>query len=169
MNQESQTFSSIIGDFGEGPSVFTRTQIHTHWKPVLLISNDLVKFFIYLILYRSQNGDWFVYLRSFSGQSVRKYFKASITLRSPTPKKEVTNLEEGGVVYKWEGDILAHNITESEMMHSGIYLRLSDRQIKTLQRGKTLFEYSVELKFRKFDDPGVVTENEKDILPKQLQ
>ena len=47
--------------------------------------------------------------------------------------------------FQWMGEILPNDITEAAMMDSGSFLRLTDNQVKTLQKGSTLFEYSVEV------------------------
>ena len=144
-------FMSVIGDFNDKEqTVFSRTTL-THWKPVLLVSQEHIRIFAYLTAYRDGKGEWFLSVRSFSAPSVLSKWGVQIHLRQPSNKK-VENTEDAappesdpfeGVTFV--GQILSHELSDKQVFESGQYLRLNDHQVKNLVKDRTLFEYSVKL------------------------
>jgi len=91
-------YSGVIGDFACGhgctlasgqahpSSVFCRRNAITNWKPVLLVSQQHVKLFAYLIFKRLADGEWTVEARAYAPEEAREEyrvsFKQSTTVRS---------------------------------------------------------------------------------------
>ena len=75
-------FVSTIGDFAQDQTVFSKVT-PTHWKPVMLISQEALKYFCYAIFYRDAQGYWFSYVRSFAPPSIADSLRVEIRIGRP--------------------------------------------------------------------------------------
>lgn len=130
-------FVSTIGDFAQDQTVFSKVTT-THWKPVMLISQEALKYFCYAIFYRDAQGYWFAYVRSFAPYSIMKTLRVEIRI------KKNGNSEEGDI-YIYNGRVSSSDATEQEIRDSGNYLLLSDGQVKKFMLDKTIMEYNITL------------------------
>ena len=110
----------------------------THWKPVMLISQEALRYFCYAIFYRDASGYWFAYVRSFAPPVVIDTLRVEIRI------KKNGNSEDGDI-YKYSGKISSSEATEQEIKDSGNYLLLRDGQIKKFMVDKTIMEYNITL------------------------
>jgi hypothetical protein len=160
--EDNKPFVSVIGDFNvEGMTVFGRRAV-THWKPVLLVSRQIIRLFIYAVMYRDETGNWIVYLRSFASDDALAKLQATVVARRPkapankgNSKAMLDHSYDAGSVehdedlkFSFTGGILNQRATEQEVIESGNYLCLKDSQVRKLCVDKTLFEYSIEIKER---------------------
>jgi len=153
-------FVSVIGDFNaEGMTVFGRAAM-THWKPILLISREIIRLFAYLVIYRDETGNWILYVRSFASDESLEKLQASVTVsaveaKEKTEEKEQKDIalddkQEGDVnadgkegIFSFTGRILNQRVTEQEVIDSGNYLCLKDSQVKKMTVDRTLLQYAV--------------------------
>ena len=138
----SSPYTSVIGDFNQdGLTVFDRSAM-THWKPVMLISAAHVRLFAYLLFYRNLDQEWVAYARGFAEQECLDRYELKLKLGSAAKDNKATE-------FTFSGRILAHDVSEKEVIASGNYLSLKDAHVQKLCSGKTLFEYDVEIVERK--------------------
>ena len=134
----SNLFKSFIGDFSDpNTTVFNRNQV-THWKPVMMVSEAVVKYLIYMTIQRKASGLWYIQFRSFSSSSVIPRF----TVKLQVYKSEATKDEQK---FSYEGAVISSNVSDKEMLEEGKYLLLTDAQLKLLKTESTIFEYDVEV------------------------
>ena len=137
-NDPSNLFKSFIGDFSDpNTTVFNRNQV-THWKPVMMVSEAVVKYLIYMTIQRKAGGLWYIQFRSFSSSSVIPRF----TVKLQVYKSEATKDEQK---FSYEGAVISSNVSDKEMLEEGKYLLLTDAQLKLLKTESTIFEYDVEV------------------------
>ena len=137
-NHPSILFKSYIGDFSDpNMTVFSRKQV-THWKPVVMVSEAVVKYLIYMTIQRKASGLWYIQFRSFSSSAVLPRFKVKLQVF----KSEATRDEQK---FSYEGGVISSNLSDQEMLEQGKYLLLTDTQLKLLRTESTLFEYNVEV------------------------
>ena len=160
--EDDRPFVSVIGDFNaEGMTVFGRNAF-THWKCVLLISRQVIRLFAYVVMYRCDQGNWIVYVRSFASDEALSKLQVSVTVRKPlntigkcdanvkiqiepeNPEEQKKKKEvEEELQFSFTGRIMNQKVTEQEVLDSGSYLCLKDTQVRRLCVDRTLFEYSV--------------------------
>ena len=144
LKSSPMTYKSVIGDFNTAEqTVFHRTGITTHWKPVMLVSSEHIRLFAYLLMYRDGEGRWALYVRSFADREFLKDWESHITVRPAGEAKAATPS------WSFAGPVVAHDAMEAEVHRAGNFLRLTDDQVKLLTDGKTLFHYEVELRRRR--------------------
>jgi len=137
-------FVSTIGDFAQDQTVFSKSTA-THWKPVMLISQEALKFFCYAIFYRDAHGYWFSYVRSFAPPSTTENLRAEIRIGKVGSVAHNESFLYGGCVSSSEA-------TEQEIQESGHFLLLKDGQVKKFKVDKTIMEYNITL--RQLEDPS---------------
>ena len=133
-----QSFVSTIGDFAQDQTVFSKNT-PTHWKPVMLISQDALKFFCYAIFYRDAQGHWYSFVRSFAPPCVTSSLRVEIRIRRSGSAEE-----EDGFLYS--GRVSSSEAAEAEILEGGNYLLLRDDQVKKFRSDKTIMEYSIALR-----------------------
>jgi len=131
-------FVSTIGDFSQDQTVFSKVTA-THWKPVMLISQEALKYFCYAIFYRDEKGYWFAYVRSFAPPSIMNTLRVEIRI-----KKNGSN--EEGDIYVYRGRVSSSDAEEKEIKDNGYYLLLVDGQVRKFMVDKTIMEYNITLK-----------------------
>ena len=137
-NDPNNLFKSFIGDFSDPKvTVFDRKKV-THWKPVMMVSEAVVKYLIYMTIQRKASGLWYIQFRSFSSSAVLPRFKVKLHVY----KSEATKDEQK---FSYEGGVISSNLSEQEMLEEGKYLLLTDTQLKLLRTESTIFEYDVEV------------------------
>jgi len=130
-------FVSTIGDFAQDQTVFSKSTA-THWKPVMLISQEALRYFCYAIFYRDASGYWFAYVRSFAPPAVIETLRVEIRI------KKNGNSDDGDI-YKYSGKVSSAEATEQDIKDSGNYLLLRDGQVKKFMVDKTIMEYNITL------------------------
>ena len=143
-----QSFVSTIGDFAQDQTVFSKNT-PTHWKPVMLISQDALKFFCYAIFYRDAQGHWFSYVRSFAPAAVTSNLRVEIRIR----RSGNAEAEDG---FLYNGQVSSSEAAEADILESGHYLLLRDDQVKKFRSDKTIMEYSIALRQVEAAPPPVV-------------
>ena len=143
-----QSFVSTIGDFAQDQTVFSKNT-PTHWKPVMLISQDALKFFCYAIFYRDAQGHWFSYVRSFAPPAIISNLRVEIRIR----RSGNTEVEDG---FLYNGHVSSSEATETDILESGNYLLLRDDQVRKFRSDKTIMEYSIALRQVESAPPPVV-------------
>jgi len=131
-------FVSTIGDFAQDQTVFSKSTA-THWKPVMLISQEALRFFCYAIFYRDSQGNWFAYVRSFAPESVTATLRVEIRI-----KKSGCGSDSESFLY--QGTVSSSDATEQDILDSGSFLLLRDGQVKKFMVDKTIMEYNITLK-----------------------
>ena len=131
-------FISTIGDFAQDQTVFSKNTT-THWKPVMLISQEALKFFCYAIFYRDSGGIWYCYVRSFAPASLSETLTVEIGIGR-------SGSVEDSHSYSFRGGVNSSSDTELEVTNSGNYLLLRDGQVRKFQVDKTIMEYRISLK-----------------------
>ena len=140
-NESNHHFNSFIGDFSDpNMTVFDRRQV-THWKPVMMVSEAVVKYLIYMTIQRNAGGLWYIQFRSFSSLAVLPRIKVKLQVF----KSEETKDEQK---FSYDGGVISNSASHQEMMEEGKYLLLTDAQLKLLKTDKTLFRYHVEVTTR---------------------
>ena len=132
-------FISTIGDFAQDQTVFSKST-PTHWKPVMLISQEALRFFCYAIFYRDANGYWISYVRSFAPPAVTDSLRAVIKIGRPCSSSD----DDQSFVFN--GRVSSSEAGEAEVLESGNYLLLRDGQVRKFKVDKTIMEYSITLK-----------------------
>lgn len=157
-----RAFTSTIGDFNqENMSVFDRPNV-THWKPVLLISPDTFKYFIYLIIYRDQQGFWNISARSYSHPDIVKCLEIEICLKKSGPKE----IEPTDKSLTFVGAVQPSSASEKDVFASGEYFILKDAQVRRFSHDKTILEYTVKLRRYVKTDVGEIVR--EDIQPQPI-
>jgi len=131
-------FVSTIGDFAQDQTVFSKSTA-THWKPVMLISQEALKFFCYAIFYRDAHGYWFSYVRSFAPPCITETLRVEIRIGKAGSVGDSESFVYGGCVSSSEA-------TEQDIQDSGHFLLLRDGQVKKFKVDKTIMEYNITLK-----------------------
>ena len=172
--QDNCPFVSSIGDFpGEGMSVFER-KVPTNWKTVLLWSQQIMRLWAFVVVYRTSGGWWVIYVRSYASEEARKRLQVKIVVRRPRPPPSCpplappnptaftswkaalltrfTSEEEGKAEQarkvdsvSFHGRLFGPKETPREVLASGEYLCLTDSQVQRFRAGRILFEYSIEI------------------------
>jgi len=162
-------FVSVIGDFNvSGMTVFGRKAM-THWKPVLLISREFIRLFVYLVIYRDEAGNWIIYARSFASDEGLEKIWVTITVNAVDAKNNPEGKEEDAKekpegrqeadialddkqkeeeMFSFTGRILNQRVTEQEVIDSGNFLCLKDSQVKKMTVDRTLLQYTVRISER---------------------
>ena len=74
----SDFFKSVIGDFHDpNKTVFERIQ-DTYWKPIMFVSDAVVKYLIYMTVTRKRTGIWYLQFRSLSPLSEIQRLKVKL-------------------------------------------------------------------------------------------
>eukprot|EP00088_Acartia_fossae_P006610 TRINITY_DN13041_c0_g1_i10.p1 TRINITY_DN13041_c0_g1~~TRINITY_DN13041_c0_g1_i10.p1 ORF type:complete len:336 (+),score=47.14 TRINITY_DN13041_c0_g1_i10:128-1135(+) len=128
-------FVSTIGDFSQDQTVFSKST-PTHWKPVMLISQEALKFFCYAIFYRDASGYWYAYVRSFAPPSIRNNLRVEIKIKK---------MGQTGEQFVYTGSVASSVASEQEIRKEGNYLMLRDGQVKKFQVDKTIMEYNITI------------------------
>ena len=136
--QETFTFKNNLGDFPDNaPSVFTRNNVITHWKPIVLLSKHLIIYWLYLIVQRDQKGQWILMLHTMMPQSIAKKITAKISVTSPSHPERA---------HVFEGHPISFELPREKALETGAYLLLADSQVKPLKYENQVFSYSVDIK-----------------------
>lgn len=132
----SYYFVSTIGDFAQDQTVFNKNTT-THWKPVMLISQDALRFFCYAIFYRDSGGIWYCYVRSFAPTAISDTLRVEIGIGRPG--------SEDNTQYVFRGGVSSSIASEQEVTDNGNYLLLRDGQVKKFKVDKIIMEYRISL------------------------
>ena len=108
----------------------------THWKPVMLISQEALKFFCYAIFYRDASGYWYAYVRSFAPRAVIKTLRVDIKIKK---------MGVAGDQFVYTGGVASSEASEQDIREAGDFLLLRDCQVKKFQVNKTIMEYNITL------------------------
>jgi len=156
---DNKPFVSVIGDFTDTSLTVFGREKKTEWKPVLFMSRQVIRLFAYLVVYREDANNWILSIRSYASEEGLRQVKARLIVRKPALTgrakivKVCTNLLEHGIctsnslsspTYSMTTDILSNKLSESEVLATSSFLRLTDSQVKGLTVDRTLFEYSVD-------------------------
>lgn len=133
-------FKSNLGDFpSTAVSVFERSNVITHWKPVVLLAKSILNVWCYVLVQRDSHGLWTFMTYSMLPKDSLDQIKAKITIGNPTDTRKFT----------FETKILSFETSKDEAVKMGQYMCLQDSQIKPFKQGignkNTLFHYSVEI------------------------
>ena len=130
-------FESYIRDFDEvEDSIFYGNRI-SHWKPTLLVSDQLASRKVFLTVHRDPPGVWYIILRALSPKSLLEQVRAKIELfKDGSDESEKLSLE---------GEINT-NIPSAEVVEGGRLFILSDNQLRHLHSDSSLFHYRVTLR-----------------------
>lgn len=125
-------FNSSIGDFPEesARSVFDRNDLVTHWKPILMLSRNIMDFWVHLTIERNSKGQWF--LIPFAMLPAEKSDQIHI------------RITVGNVIY--EGPVNTSQADKDEALKAGNYLLLNDEQVKKMKKQRKLFNYDLQVK-----------------------
>lgn len=150
---------SVIGDFVENETVFNRAST-THWKPVMLVSRKSFRFFAYLVMSRTPAGEWYFYVRSFTGDKIVRLLKTKITVRAPrksassstsstssSTSATTDSTNPSTAEFSYFGSVNVYNDSEETVIKNGKYLFMKDAQVKQFKHDKTILEYEVQLSF----------------------
>jgi len=138
-------FVSTIGDFAAEQTVFSKST-PTHWKPVMLVSQEALKFFCYAIFYRDAGGYWFAYVRSFGEPAVVKNLRVEIRIGKLGSVGQGQQVSTGTDTFLYGGQVSSSEATEKEIQDSGHFLLLTDSQVLKFKSDKTIMEYNITLK-----------------------
>ena len=138
-------FQSDLGNFRkEDVSVFERSNVITHWKPVVLFAKRILNIWCYLLVQRSSTGFWDFMLYSLLPKDSVEGVTAKLTLSSPL------GCHADGRKYTFETNVLSYETTRDEAVSMGRCLRLQDSQVKPLEIAaegtNRLFNYCIEVK-----------------------
>lgn len=158
--EDNKPFINNIGDFvDETTTVFNKKTI-THWKPVLLISRQHIRLFAYIIMQRSEQGNWMIFVSSYAPMEILDKHQATITIRKPKEEnlenkvqmeivERINNLhinkETKDTTFIYTGKILPEGLTKEQVQMTGNYLSVTDEQVKKLCEGRIIFEYAVTI------------------------
>ena len=132
-------FVSTIGDFAQDQTVFTKSTA-THWKPVMLISQEALKFFCYAIFYRDAAGCWLSHVRSFAPAATIDTLRVEIKIG----KAGGSLTDPDSFVYR--GSVVDSEAGEAEVLQAGHYLMLRDGQVRKFKVDKTIMEYNISVR-----------------------
>lgn len=152
---DNEPFSSVIGDFSNNDTVFGRI-LMTHWKPVLLISRQIIRLFAHLVMYRDPLGNWIFYVKSFATNEALQRIQCTIEVtkaKQETEQKENENVpsnntkeeEKSDIIHHFTGDVHSSALTEQQVIDTGSYMVLKDSQIRRCQYDRTLLRYRVKI------------------------
>ena len=132
------TFNSTLGDFAEGASVFDRTNVVTHWKPIVLLAKKLLNLWCYAVVQRDSRGQWMIVVRAMLPQQFCDKVRCKITVKGPD--SDTPN-------FSYEGKVSSYELTREQVLENGQYLHLMDNMIKPFKKenANTLFSYKVEV------------------------
>jgi len=132
------TFNSTLGDFADGVSVFNRSNVVTHWKPIVLLAKKLLNLWCYAVVQRDSQGQWMIVVRAMLPQQFCDKIRCKITVKGPD--SETPN-------FSYEGKVSSYELTREQVLENGQYLHLLDGLIKPFKKGtaNTLFSYKVEV------------------------
>lgn len=150
--ESAPIFRSNLGDFPkEAVSVFERSNVITHWKPVVLLAKGILNIWCYVLVQRDSTGLWQFMLYSMLPKDSIEGITAKLTLGSHADSRK----------YTFETKVLSYETTKDEAVNMGRYLCLQDSQVKPFQiaaeKTNTLFNYSIEVKA----DPKFLAEMNK--------
>jgi len=132
------TFTSTLGDFADGISVFNRSNVVTHWKPIVLLAKKLLNLWCYAVVQRNSDGQWMIVVRAMLPQQFCDKIRCKITVKSPD--SEMPN-------FAFEGKVSSYEMSRERVIESGQYLLLTDNLIRHFKKPNqnTLFSYKVEV------------------------
>lgn len=139
---EDKHFRSSICDFSKGETIFKRIE-KVYFKPIFLLSNTIVRFFLYLNIYREGSGEWVISMRSLAHKDITKNILFELKLLQHTSLDDSTKSNEYKFYYI--GRVHHETVTDADIVKSGHYLHLSDIQVQTLTREKTIFDYTISI------------------------
>jgi len=150
--ESTPIFRSNLGDFPkEAVSVFERSNVITHWKPVVLLAKGILNIWCYVLVQRDSAGVWNFMLYSMLPKDCLEGITAKLTIASHTDTRK----------YTFETKVLSFQTTKDEAIKMGQYMCLQDAQVKPFQTGNektnTLFNYVVEVQA----DPEFLAEMNK--------
>ena len=129
-------FKSNLGDFQkDAVSVFQRTNVITHWKPVVLLAKTVLNLWCYILVQRDANGIWTIMPYSMLTKDCLDLVQVKITVGS------------GDRTFIYDGKINSFDSSKEELSKLGQYLVLTDAQIKPFKNPdhNTIFDYDVEV------------------------
>jgi len=141
----------VLGDYGDPSLTVFGRPATVNWKPVLLISRQVIRLFAYLVAHRDNEGNWTLSIRSYASEEGLQQVKARLIVRRPFLDKEaklaetITSVTPPVVTYSMTVNILSSKLSESEVLASSNCMRLTDAQVRGLTVDRTLLEYSVEI------------------------
>ena len=145
-------FRSNLGNFPkEAVSVFERSNVITHWKPVVLLAKGILNIWCYFLVQRNSTGLWQFMLYSMLPKESLDEITAILNIKSQADSRK----------YTFETKVLSYETTTYEAINMGRYLCLQDSQVKPFQIAaeptNTLFNYTIEVKA----DPKFLVEMNK--------
>jgi hypothetical protein len=131
------SFKSNIGDMPKtSVSVFKRSDVITHWKPIVLLSKSILNFWCYLLIQRDSNGNWTMVVHSLLGPEEASKLTARITIGNEKRNSSFI------------GPVNSFMDNRDKVLSLGNYLSLKDSQVKNFRRedANIIFDYAVEIK-----------------------
>ena len=150
IKENELVFQANLGNFQDTRITVFLSDTTLHWRPVLLMSDKVGKYLIYVTFMRDVSGDWYITVRSVSPPYIRQKITYSI-------KIFYDGVESRQVKCSWTGFPVSHSNSNEEVMNSGEYLMFNDSQLRNLTSKPYIFEYEVELNFEdnETDVPGM--------------
>lgn len=164
-------FKSFIIDVDpKDISAFNRGVV-SYWKPVMLISDAVFQYLLYLNIHRSAIGDWYLQVRSFTPKSAIDKIRVEISVFNNvdgdaagdvcsesaqnnefgifTPPS-IINAKQGnkkcrGLRYTYVGGVVSNILTNVNAIATGKYLLMKDAQVKQISSDSVIFWYSVKV------------------------
>ena len=140
-NESNHHFNGFIRDLSDpNMTVFNRRKV-THWRPVMMVSEAVEKYLIYMTIQRNAGGLWYIQFRSFSSLAVLPRIKVKLQVF----KSEETKDEQK---FSYDGGAISNSASHQEMMEEGKCLLLTDAQLKLLKTESKIFRFHVEVTTR---------------------
>jgi len=132
-------FKSNLGDFpSNAVSVFERSNVITHWKPVVLLAKGILNIWCYVLVQRDSKGVWTFMTYSMLPKDC---------LDDITVKITICGSNNDFRRFNFESKLLSFETTKDEAIKMGQYMSLHDSQVKPfkVENKNTLFNYTVEI------------------------
>ena len=123
-------------------TVFDMTRV-VNWKPVMLLSQEVAQYLIYLTCQRAESGLWAIIIRSYSREQVLQQIKVKLEVYKREDATGTSSVSQQ--VYTYEGGVVPNQMSNLQAMESGKLLLLNDGQVKLLKNRETLFEYKITI------------------------
>jgi hypothetical protein len=121
-----QFFRESLGNFpSTSLSLFKILDKNIHWKPIILITKELLPFLMYFLIQRRPNGIWYLQMRAHLPQEMCDLLGVKIVIQGGTggPNGKTRN-------HVYQGPITSASWTNEQAAQLGRYLILDDDQVK---------------------------------------
>ena len=131
-------FKSNLGDYpSNAVSVFEKTNVITHWKPVVLLARGILNIWCYLLVQRDSKGVWTLLTYSMLPKDCLDVITVKVTIYG---SKDCTR-------FNFESKLISFETTKDEAINMGNYMSFLDSQVKPFKEANknTIFNYTVEI------------------------